>query len=184
MIATDLQSLATPIERLSLLPGNPRRGDVDALAASLGKFGQRKPIVARRDGTVIAGNHTLLAARRLGWEQVAVVWVDDDDTTAKAFALADNRIGSLGGYDDEELAALIKDVGDVDAELLAAAGWADDAVTDLLSRACRRRPIAYRSPGMPTTPRHRRPTRSLSPAMCGCWVRTGCCAATPPTSTR
>lgn len=133
MIAADLQTLATPVDQLGLLPGNPRRGDVDALSASLEKFGQRKPIVARRDGTVIAGNHTLLAARRLGWTEVAVVWVDDDDTTAKAFALADNRIGALGGYDDEELAALIKDVGDVDAELLAAAGWADDAVTELLA---------------------------------------------------
>ena len=66
MIAPDLQSLAQPIDTLHLLDGNPRRGNVDAVARSYERFGQRKPIVARRDGTVIAGNHQLLAARSLG----------------------------------------------------------------------------------------------------------------------
>lgn len=133
MIAADLETLAVPVGKLSLLPGNPRRGDVDAVARSLDTFGQRKPIVAKRDGTVIAGNHTLQAAQQLGWDEIAVVWVDDDETTAKAFALADNRTAELGGYDEQALADLISEVRDVDAELLAAAGWADDAVAALLA---------------------------------------------------
>jgi ParB-like chromosome segregation protein Spo0J len=112
------------VDELTLLPGNPRTGDVDAIAASLEAFGQRKPIVARRaDSTVLAGNHTLLAARQLGWDRIAVVWVDDDDITAKAYALADNRTAELGGYDDAELAALIAEVGAADASLLAATAW-------------------------------------------------------------
>ena len=89
--------------------------------------------MARRDGTVIAGNHTLQAARKLGWDRIAVVRVDDDDTTAKAFALADNRTAELGGYDEAELAALIGEVEAVDAELLAASGWSEDAVAGLLA---------------------------------------------------
>jgi hypothetical protein len=41
--------------------------------------------------------HELIAAaQQLGWTHIAVVWVDDDDITATAFALADNRTGDLG----------------------------------------------------------------------------------------
>jgi ParB-like chromosome segregation protein Spo0J len=124
-IAEDLRPLAQPIDLLKLLPGNPRRGDVEAVMRSYDRFGQRKPIVARRDGTVIAGNHQLQAAQRLGWSHIAVVWTDDDDLTAKAFALADNRTADLGAYDDADLRALIESVA-IDPELLAAASYSLD----------------------------------------------------------
>lgn len=133
-IAADLAALATPVADLHLLPGNPRRGDVPAVARSLDAFGQRKPIVARRsDGVVIAGNHTLQAAQSLGWDAVAVVWVDDDDATAKAFALADNRTAELGGYDNEALVDLIAEVQAADEALLAATGWDGTDLDKLLA---------------------------------------------------
>lgn len=100
MIVPALESLQVPIDDVHQLPGNPRRGDVDAVAASLQRFGQRKPIVARADGTITAGNHTWQAAKQLGWDSIAVVRIDDDDATASAFALADNRTAELGSYDD------------------------------------------------------------------------------------
>jgi site-specific DNA-methyltransferase (adenine-specific) len=133
MIVSGLEPLAADIDALQLLPGNPRRGDVAAVARSLDAFGQRKPIVALRDGTVIAGNHTLQAAQSLGWDKIAVVWVDDDDATAKAFALADNRTAELGDYDDQALADLIAAVAEADADLLAASGWTSDDLTELLA---------------------------------------------------
>ncbi len=132
--APALTPVAVAVDELTLLSGNPRRGDVPAIAASLEAFGQRKPVVARRaDRTVIAGNHTLQAARSLGWETIAVVWVDDDDTMAKAYALADNRTAELGGYDDAELAALIAEVGEADASLLAATAWTPEDVAKLIA---------------------------------------------------
>jgi DNA modification methylase len=134
MIQNDLRGLAFAIDDLNLLPGNPRRGNVDAVARSLEAFGQRKPVVARRsDRVVIAGNHTLQAARALGWSEIAVVWVDDDEVTSKAFALADNRTAELGDYDQELLAELISKVGSVDAELLVASGWSEEAVAELVA---------------------------------------------------
>jgi len=135
MILDGLKSLAVPIDELELLPGNPRKGDVDAVAASLDRFGQRKPVVARKDDrTVIAGNHTLQAARKLGWSEIAVVWVDDDDAHAKAFALADNRTAELGSYDEEALLALIEQVHAADAELLEMTGWAEQDMHDLIEQ--------------------------------------------------
>lgn len=132
MIAEQLLPLATPIKNLKLLPGNPRKGDVDAVARSYEKFGQRKAIVAKRDGTVIDGNHQLLAAKKLGWTEIAVVFTDDDDLTAKAYALAANRTSDLGGYNTEALAELLADVA-IDADLLNASGYTEKDLDLLLS---------------------------------------------------
>jgi DNA modification methylase len=121
-IAESLKPLATPIGDLSPLPGNPRKGDVEAVKRSYERFGQRKPIVANRDGTVIAGNHQLKAAQALGWEEIAVVFVDDDDQTAKAFALADNRTADLGTYDTDNLEQMLADLA-LDPILLEATGY-------------------------------------------------------------
>ena len=133
-IVPNLRALAAPIALLRRLPGNPRRGVPEAIAASLTAFRQRKPVVAKVDGTVIAGNHTLDAAEALGWDELAVVWVDDDETTAGAYALADNRTAELGGYDEEALAALMAEVHAADAELYAATGWTGDDLEDLLAK--------------------------------------------------
>lgn len=134
MIAESLTGLAVPVEDLRTLEGNPRRGDVAAVARSLKRFGQRKPIVARRaDGVVVAGNHTLAAARELGWAEVAVSWVDDDDATAKAYALADNRTSALGTFDNADLAAMVAEVQAVDPELLEAASFDEDDLNELLA---------------------------------------------------
>lgn len=132
MIIADLQHLARPITDLKPLPGNPRRGDVEAVMRSYDQFGQRKPIVARPDGTVIAGNHQLEAAKRLGWSEIAVVTVDDDDLTAKAYALADNRTAHLGTYDDDALRELLADVA-TDTDLLLSTGYSEADVDALMA---------------------------------------------------
>lgn len=129
MIAESLLPLAVDVDTLTLLPGNPRKGDVEAVRRSYERFGQRKPVVAKRDGTVIAGNHQLLAARALGWTQIAVVFTDDDDQTAKAFALADNRTSDLGTYDEDALAEMMAEVA-TDTELFAATGYTLDDLVD------------------------------------------------------
>ena len=125
MIADDLLPLAKPIKKFKSLEGNPRRGDIEAVVRSYERFGQRKPIVALRDGTVIAGNHQLEAAKRLGWKEIAVVYVDDDDATAKAFSIADNQTHELGGYDSVELLAMLDEVAAIDATLLDASSASD-----------------------------------------------------------
>ena len=135
MIIESLQSLAVPIESLQGLAGNPRVGDVAAVVASLERFGQRKPIVVRKDdGTIIAGNHTWQAAKQLGWTEIAVAFVSDDDATAQAFALADNRTAELGSYDDVALKERIEKVAAVDPDLVTASGWSEGAVQELLDK--------------------------------------------------
>jgi hypothetical protein len=126
-IHESIASLACPVDNLVHLQGNPRIGNIDAIAASYEEFGQVRPIVVRPndDGTstVIAGNHQLEAARRLGWTHIAVVEMDADDSRAMAFAIADNRTNELGHTDDSLLHAAMEYIIDDFGDLLEDLGW-------------------------------------------------------------
>lgn len=133
-IIDGLASLATPIDSLTGLEGNYRRHEIEALARSLDRFGQRKPIVVRRDGAIVeAGNGTTIAARDvLGWTHIAAVFVEDDEATAIGFALADNRTHDLGSNDEHALALMVRGIRDEEL-LLLDAGFDALAVDDLLA---------------------------------------------------
>lgn len=132
-IVDPLAGLATSVDVLRPMRGNPRVGDVEAVKRSLEAFGQRKPIVAQTDGTIIAGHHLHAAAVALGWSEVAVVFVDDDEAMARAFNLADNRTGDLGRYDNDLLAQSLVELRDADHDLLLASSYTDDDVDALLA---------------------------------------------------
>lgn len=113
------------IDLLTLDPSNARKHgkrNISAIAASLSRFGQRRPAVVRTDGTVLAGNGMLEAARGLGWSQVAVTVVPDEWSVeeARAYALADNRTGELAEWDvailDDHIVSLV--VAGLDIESL------------------------------------------------------------------
>jgi DNA modification methylase len=117
-----LQALAVPIASLHPDPANARKHNdknLDAIKASLAKFGQRKPVVVQREGMIVrAGNGTLAAAKALGWTEVAAVVLDDDNATASQFAIADNRTAELAEWDNETLATLLDGMDEQDRELL------------------------------------------------------------------
>lgn len=134
-IHESLLPLAVDVDNLLLLEGNPRIGDVDAIMASYQEFGQVKPIVAKRndDGTatVIAGNHQLQAAMNLGWDKIAVVFLDADDKRAIAYAIADNRTMELGYTEPELLDSLIIEVSELYPELLEGLGWDEFEIAEI-----------------------------------------------------
>ena len=130
-IAEPLQGLALPLSDLNPDAANARTHDqrnIDAIARSLSRWGQRQPIVVQKQGMIVrAGNGRLLAAKSLGWSHIAAIVVDEDSTEATAYAIADNRTAELAGWDDETLASLLQsldeedriDAGFDDAELQA-----------------------------------------------------------------
>jgi hypothetical protein len=84
-------------------PNNVRKHDtknIEAIKGSLIKFGQQKPIVATKDGIVLAGNGTLQAAKEIGWDKISVYVTDLEGFNASAFAIADNRTSELASWDD------------------------------------------------------------------------------------
>jgi ParB-like chromosome segregation protein Spo0J len=113
----DYRQLA--VNALTLCADNPRRGRVDQIAESLTKHGQYRPLVVNagthtgRPNEVLAGNHTLIAARNLGWNAVDVAVIDVDDAMAHSIIAADNRLADLGEYDDESLVALLTSLDDL-----------------------------------------------------------------------
>lgn len=133
-----------PVEDLALYYRNPRRGDVVRISESLRARGQFRPIVVNRGNLtgrpfeVLAGNHTLLAARSLGWTLIDCGVVDVDDDTAAAIVVSDNRLADLGDYDQKTLAELLQDLdglagtgySDADLNALIAATTVPDALTD------------------------------------------------------
>lgn len=95
-----------PISSLMLDPANARRHptkNLEALKASLARFGQQKPVVVDARGRVIAGNGTLTAARALGWSEIRVVRTALEGAEAAAFGVADNRTAELAEWDDDAL---------------------------------------------------------------------------------
>jgi ParB/RepB/Spo0J family partition protein len=140
-IHESLIQLAVDVDLLSPLDGNPRRGDVEAIMASYKEFGQIKPIVVRpnSDGTatVIAGNHQLEAAKRLGWDKIAVVKYEVDDQRAIAFALTDNRTMELGYTEPELLNEVIVELAEFYPELMDDLGWDEFSTAEMEQKTIR-----------------------------------------------
>ena len=130
---------------------NPKRHDGAAIARSIDRFGLAElPTVDGRTGRLVAGHgrfEDLCARRGAGEEPPAGVRVADDgewlvpvlcgwssanDDDAAAYLVASNRTTELGGWDDAQLAALLGDLADQDAALLAATGYNDTQLAALL----------------------------------------------------
>jgi hypothetical protein len=125
-----------PITELSQDPSNVRRHserNLAAITASLRKFGQQKPIVIDSKGIILAGNGTYEAAKRLGWDTLAVVQTDLKGSEAIAYAIADNRTAELAEWDDTALAETLRALQSEDFEI-EAAGFTDDELDDLLEK--------------------------------------------------
>lgn len=126
-----------PVGSLEFYPGNPRRGNVEAIAASLAENEQYAPIVVQRSTRyVLAGNHTLKAAQSLGWDEIDVVLIDVDDRRARKILLSSNRTADLAEDDTQALAELLASLdGD-----LGGTGWDVYDIDDLADEIGRDEP--------------------------------------------
>lgn len=114
-VPSSLASLVVSMGDLKPYGANPRRGNVGALVESLTYHGQYRPLVVRREtGEILAGNHTFMAARELGWSDIAVTYVDCDDDEAARIVLVDNRSNDLASYGDEALAEILSSLDGFD----------------------------------------------------------------------
>jgi ParB-like nuclease domain len=129
LIPDSLADLTVPIDSVEFYERNPRRGDVELLKRSLLANGLYRPLVVNsRTNEVLAGNHTLKAARELGWTEIAATFVDVDDETAARIVLVDNRSSDLATYDEPELAELLSSLTELDGS-----GYSSDDLDVLLA---------------------------------------------------
>ncbi len=90
-------------------PENPRGHPPDQvalLAERLKKFGWYKNVVARSDGTLLAGHGMIQAAESLGMETAPVVLYDGDDMDAVELMVGDNHASDLAVDDTAKLVEL------------------------------------------------------------------------------
>ncbi len=97
-------------------------GQVAQIAGSIRAFGFNNPVLVRPDHTIIAGHGRVLAARKLGLESVPVIVLEHlTDAQARAYMIADNRLGETGGgWDWDMLRAELDhlaEVGEIDITL-------------------------------------------------------------------
>jgi site-specific DNA-methyltransferase (adenine-specific) len=120
---------------VQLNPENPRLNEpaVEPVMRSIARFGFRVPIVVnRRTNLIEAGNTRWKAAQRMGLSEVPVIFADDDEVTALAFALADNRTAEIAQWDEPALAGLLRRLEAEDE--LASSGFSGDDLGTLLAR--------------------------------------------------
>jgi hypothetical protein len=133
-----------------------RPADLAELASSLSRFKQRKAVVIARDGTVVAGEGTVRAARQLGWTHVWAARWDAPEAEARAYALADNRTAELSAFDYAALSAEIQDLSALGAPV-EGLGWDGPELDALLG-------ARWQPPAPPATPAPAAPGGTSRPA--------------------
>ncbi len=116
-------------------PRNPRLhpdAQIEKLAASLRRFGQPRPIIARlANHMIIAGHGIHAAAVRAGLPAVKAVLWDVDQRTADAYMLADNKLPEGARDQPERIAELLRELRE--QEDLDALGFEAAEVNALLA---------------------------------------------------
>lgn len=123
------------IERLKTYVGNPRKHPEEQLvklAASIAQFGFALPILIDEQGTIVAGEARVAAAKRLNITEIPVIvahyW---SAAQVRAFRLADNRLAELASWDSEALAVELSAIIELDETPFEVLGW-ETAEIDLV----------------------------------------------------
>jgi hypothetical protein len=121
-----------PIAELVQDPGNARghsRRNIEEIKASLARFGQRLPVVVR-EGRLVGGNATQVAAFELGWTDLDVVLADDlSEGEARRLAVALNRSAELAHWNHDVLTETLRGFADD----LSGTGFTSQELEDLES---------------------------------------------------
>ena len=103
-----------PISEIKPYPNNPRKisdAAVDAVVASINKFGFRGSILLDSKKVIVAGHTRFLACKKIGMTEVPCVIAHDlSEEDAKLLRIADNKTGELSRWDFDMLKIEMKDM--------------------------------------------------------------------------
>ncbi len=124
-----------PIDAIHVDPANARSHpdeNLEAIEASLRRFGQAEPLVVQAGtGRVIGGNGRLAVMKKLGWTHCDVVELEIDDLTATALGITLNKTAESATWTQEALAALLQELQAHGA--LEGTGFDEDDLDKLLA---------------------------------------------------
>lgn len=105
---------------------------VAQIAGSIKEFGFTNPVLIDADGGIIAGHGRVMAARKLGLQQVpTIALLGLTEAQKRAYIIADNRLPLNAGWDADMLQVELSDLSaqGFDLDLL---GFTADELADLL----------------------------------------------------
>ncbi len=106
-----------PVSRLKPAARNARKhskAQIAKISRSIERFGFVNPVLVDNENTIIAGHGRVAAAKLLGLTEVptlSVTHLTKEDL--RLYALADNRLAELAGWDDELLALEFEELSSV-----------------------------------------------------------------------
>lgn len=104
---------------------------VTQIASSIRHFGFTNPIIIDEDNGIIAGHGRIMAANKLGMDEVPCVIVTGwTEAQKKAYVIADNKLALNAGWDEQMLALELKDLQEMDFNL-ELTGFSLDEIYDL-----------------------------------------------------
>ena len=91
---------------------------VAQIAASIREFGSTNPVLIDGENGIIAGHGRVLAAHKLGENQVPTIELSHmSDTQKRAYIIADNKLALNAGWDNEMLALEMDDLKETGFDL-------------------------------------------------------------------
>lgn len=122
------------VDEVTPYPNNPKEhpeGQVDKIAGSIKEFGFVQPIVVRDDDQIIIGHGRLLAAKRLGLDEIPVIKADHlTEAEARALRIADNKV-SESDWEGEALAVEIEQLQESEVDEILT-GFDDSEINEIL----------------------------------------------------
>jgi len=175
----NLQIEYRAIEALLPYARNPRThspAQIAKIAASIVEFGWTQPILVDGDNGIIAGHGRLAAARKLELTEVPVIELRHLSPAQKrAYVIADNRLALDAGWDDELLALELSELSEAGYDLLLT-GFEDDELAQMLAdigdsdgEASDQESTGEEDNDVPEPPND---NRSAALVMSGSWART------------
>ena len=125
-----------PVDDLIEYPGNARKHPSDQIALLCGmiqEYGFTVPLLIDTEGTIIAGNGRLMAARKLGMFDVPCIRAGHlTRAQIKALVIADNKITSNSSWDEGLLKLEMSAIKEMDEALLGLTGFDFQEIDDIL----------------------------------------------------
>jgi len=91
---------------------------VAQIAASIKEWGFTTPVLIEPDGGIIAGHGRVMAAQRLGLDEVPVVIAEGwTEAQKRAYVIADNKLALNAGWDDQLLKIELDELAGLDFDL-------------------------------------------------------------------
>lgn len=91
---------------------------VDKIAASMREFGFLNPVIVDGENGIIAGHGRVMAAKKLGMDEVPTVEAAHlTEHQKRAYIIADNRLALDAGWDDEMLRVEFADLKEADFDV-------------------------------------------------------------------